>query len=93
MLFDKETTGTSITAEITGYQSVDYLLRARAGQYIQVTLTPDSHLAYFNIFTPGDLPGQAEAMYIGSVCGQHFEGLLSEDGSYLIQVYQMRSAA
>lgn len=94
VMFDTGASSSSISDRIQGYQSVQYTLRARAKQYMRVKLQPESpHIAYFNIFTPSTLPGHDEAMYIGSIHGQQFEGELPEDGVYLIQVYQMRSAA
>ena len=94
VLFDEGANSTTITDQIAGYQNVHYTVRARSGQQITVDLQAENkHIAYFNIYPPGKSPGSAEAIYIGSIYGSQFKGGLPEDGVYLIQVYQMRSAA
>jgi hypothetical protein len=83
---------TTITEIITGYQSVNYKLGAKAGQHMVVVLKTDNGSNYFNIFTPGKGPGD-EAMFIGSQQGGRYEGTLLTDGEYTVQVYLMRNAA
>ena len=77
---------------ITGYQSVNYKLGAKAGQHMVVVLKTDNGSNYFNIFVPGKGPGY-EAMFIGSQQGGRYEGTLPADGEYTVQVYLMRNAA
>lgn len=82
----------TVTSSITGYESVNYRLSAKAGQKMLVELDTDHGATYFNIFAPGKGPGEA-AMYIGSTSGSRFSGELPTSGTYTIQVYMMRSAA
>jgi hypothetical protein len=90
--FAPGTSGTTIKETITGYQTVNYKLVAKAGQTMVVELKTDNGANYFNIFAPGKGPGD-EAMFIGSTSGGRYEGMLPEDGEYTVQVYLMRSAA
>ena len=90
--FANGATGATISSSITGYESVNYRLTAKAGQIMTVTLSTDHTATYFNIYPPGKGPGDA-AMYIGSTEGARFHGKLPASGTYAIQVYMMRSAA
>lgn len=79
-----------VESSIKGYQTVDYVLGAQAGQYMNVSLATKQGATYFNI-----LPlGQNEiAMFNGSVSQNQYEGTLQASGYYKIRVYMMRSAA
>ena len=90
--FNPGSSGSKVHGSITGYETVNYKLRARAGQKMHVSMTTDSGANYFNIYAPGKGPGDM-AMFIGSTNGQKFAGKLPADGVYTIQVFQMRSAA
>ncbi|MBR8829507.1 MAG: hypothetical protein DSM107014_16695 [Gomphosphaeria aponina SAG 52.96 = DSM 107014] len=87
--FKPDTTGTTIQGEIKGDETVDYILRANAGQSMVVILSTDNLANYFNVIAPGE----DSAMFIGSTEGNRFEGNLPKDGDYTIRVYLMRSAA
>jgi hypothetical protein len=87
--FEKGTSGTTITGEITGDQIVDYQLRASAGQSMVVNFRPSNLSAYFNILPPGS----EVAFFVGSISGNRFENQLPSDGEYTIRVYLMRNAA
>jgi hypothetical protein len=78
-----------LKGKIKGDQTVDYQLRARAGQAMAVSFKPTNPSAYFNVLPPGS----TEALFIGSTSGNRFEGKLPADGSYTIRVYLMRNAA
>ncbi len=90
--FAKGATGTSVTSKITGYDSVNYKVTAKAGQHMVVKLSTSHSATYFNVYGPGSGPGDA-AIFIGSTSGGHFATTLPESGTYTIQVYMMRSAA
>jgi len=90
--FAPNTSSTSIKETITGYETVNYRLDAKAGQLMEVDLKTDNTANYFNIFVPGKGPGD-EAMFIGSNKGNHYEGTVPADGKYTVQVYLIRSAA
>jgi len=88
--FKPGTSSTIIEESITGYETVDYVLNARQGQYINISLTTDNGANYFNILKPRE---NEEAMYNSSMGENQFEGVLPESGDYKVRVYMMRSAA
>lgn len=75
---------------ITGYEIVDYVLNAREGQYMNVSMATDNTANYFNILAPGE---DNVAMFNSSLGENQYEGILSKSGDYKIRVYMMRSAA
>jgi hypothetical protein len=79
-----------VESAITGYETVDYVLRASQGQYMNVRMATDNGANYFNILAPGETDA---AMFNGSVNDNLFEGVLPESGPYKVRVYMMRSAA
>ncbi len=88
--FAKGANSARVSGKIKGYQIIDYQLRAKAGQQMQVDFQPTNWSAYFNLLVPGS---KDEAFFIGSSAGNHFAGSLPADGLYTIRVYLMRSAA
>ncbi|MFJ2713037.1 hypothetical protein ACIOZM_19385 [Pseudomonas sp. NPDC087346] len=74
---------------IKGYQTDEYKLNAKAGQILTVDFKPSSTSAYFNVIAKGS----DEALFNGSIKGNHFAGPLPADGEYTVQVYLMRNAA
>ena len=88
--FEPGSNGTVITDEIEGYEIIDYILRASAGQRMMVVLETDNSSNYFNVMEPGST---GEAMYNSSIEGNRFEAGLPVDGDYTIRVYLMRNAA
>lgn len=88
--FDPGTSGTTIAGSIKGYEIVDYLLGASAGQEMSVAFESGNRFAYFNLLPPGssDL-----AIHTGSIDGNSYDGILPESGDYRIRVYLMRNAA
>jgi hypothetical protein len=75
---------------IKGYQTVDYVLNARKGQTMNVSMATKHGATYFNILAPGETE---VAMFNGSINGNQYEGTLPQSGDYRIRVYMMRSAA
>jgi len=88
--FKRGTSSTTIKGDIKGYGTIDYLLNARVGQTMTVTMTTDNGANYFNILPPDT---QFEAIYVGSTGGNEYEGRPDLDGDWKIRVYMMRSAA
>jgi len=88
--FKPGATSAVIEHSITGYQTVDYVLGAREGQSMNVSMATNNGANYFNILAPGETE---VAMFIGSTSGNQYEGILPESGDYTIRVYMMRSAA
>jgi hypothetical protein len=87
--FQKGETGATLKGKLKGYETVDYTLRAKAGQSMVVIMKTTNASAYFNVLPPGS----ETALFVGSTSGERFEGTLSADGVYRIRVYLMRSAA
>ena len=88
--FHKGANSATVQGTIKGYESVDYVLGASAGQSMNVSMATDNGANYFNIMAPGKAD---EAMFIGSTSGNQFEGKLPASGDYKVRVYMMRSAA
>lgn len=66
----------AVKGTIKGDQTIDYVLRAKAGQTMVVKLTASNRFAYFNVNAPGD----DTSMFVGSSSGDRFEGKLPADG-------------
>jgi hypothetical protein len=88
--FKKAESATTIKGTLKGDQTIDYTLRARAGQTMSVKLTTKHGANYFNVLPPGS---EGEAIFIGSTSGNEWTGALPKDGEYKVRVYLMRSAA
>ena len=89
--FAKGAHSAAVKGTFKGYDSINYTLVAKAGQTMTVNISGSSN-ANFNVFAPGAVPGQAEAMGTGYV-GEKWQGSLPASGKYTIQVYQMRASA
>jgi hypothetical protein len=88
--FHRGANSAAVEGSIKGYEGVDYVLGAKAGQSMNVSMATDNGANYFNIIAPGKAD---EAMFIGSTSGKQFEGVLPASGDYTVRVYLMRSAA
>ena len=88
--FVKGHSSATLKGTIKGDQTVDYTLRARAGQTMSVALKTGNDANYFNVLPPGS---DAEAIFVGSTNGNEWTGALPSDGEYTLRVYLMRSAA
>ena len=88
--FPKGGSGVTLTGTIKGSQTIDYTLRAQAGQVMAVSFKPSNASAYFNVMAPGST---GEAIFIGSTSGNEYSGDLAASGEYTIRVYLMRNAA
>lgn len=80
----------TVRGSLAGDKTIDYKLRARAGQTMTVTLKTSNAANYFNVLPPGS---SDVAIFIGSTSGNEWRGVLPADGEYAIRVYLMRSAA
>ena len=87
--FAKGASSKTITGSVKGDASVDYVVGARAGQTMSVTLKPGNASNYFNVLPPGS----DTALFVGSSSGNTYTGSLPVDGDYRIRVYLMRNAA
>ena len=87
--FAKGKTSASVSGKITGNDSMDYQVRAGAGQTMTVDFKAGKSAAYFNVLPPGS---SGEAIFVGSSAGNHFKGELPSDGDYILRVYLMGGA-
>lgn len=71
-------------SSIAGDQYHDYILGARAGQTLGVSLITDGN-AYFNILPPGS----DQAIYNSSTSGNDGSVKLPRNGDYTVRVYLM----
>lgn len=88
--FAKGASSATLKGSFSGYDSVQYTVGARAGQTMTITTTGSAN-ANFNVFAPGDKPGEATAL--GSNGPKGWTGTLPASGTYTVQVYQMRATA
>lgn len=88
--FAKGASSATVKGQLKGDQTVDYKLRAKAGQTMQVKLKTSNASAYFNVMPAGS---QGEAIFVGSTSGNEWTGVLPKDGEYAVRVYLMRNAA
>ena len=87
--FQKGNDNAYVEGSITGEGYHDYILGARKGQRMGVSLMSDQ--AYFNILPPGS---SGEAIYNSSINGNDATNIvLPADGDYTIRIYQMGAAA
>ena len=87
--FARGASSATLHGNLHGYDTVDYVLGARAGQTLSVRLQPTSASAYFNVTKQG----ADEALFVGSTSGNQFTGRLPANGDYAVRVYLMRNAA
>ncbi len=88
--FAKSQSSATIKGAIKGDETIDYTLRAQAGQTMNVKLATSKSANYFNVLPPGS---NDEALFVGSSGGNAWSGPLPADGEYKVRVYLMRSAA
>lgn len=74
---------------ITGNEFNDYLVSGKAGDVLNVTLSPSNLSNNFNILPAGS----NKAVFIGAVKGHYVRHQLAKDGDYVVRVYLMRNAA
>jgi hypothetical protein len=88
--FEPGASSATIEGSIKGYETIDYILNAKEGQYMNVSMATKNGANYFNILEPGETE---VAIFVGSSSGNQFEGVTKKSGDYKIRVYLMRSAA
>jgi hypothetical protein len=80
---------TTLKGRLQGDRTVDYRVRASAGQTLSVRMQETNPQNYFNVLPPRS---KGEAMFVGQDGGD-FRGMLPADGDYTVRVYLMRPAA
>lgn len=93
IVFPAGGSGTTVRGSVKGYDAALYSLNARAGQTAKVVFKPTNTSAYFNVYAPGVVPGEGEALFIGASSGNSWEAVLPTSGDYTVQVYLYRNAA
>jgi hypothetical protein len=89
IVLDGDSPTVQIDGRLAGFEVVDYALPLAAPARVEVVLTSDHASSYFNILPPG----AGEVIFIGSLRGNRFRGVLSQPGTYRIRVFLMPSAA
>ena len=85
--FARGSSSATLKGTLKGDAIHDYVLGAKVGQTMHVTLKTSSTSAYFNVLPPGS----EAALFIGSTSGNEWTGTLPTDGEYRVRVYLMRS--
>ncbi len=80
----------TVKSSLKGYQTIDYKLRARAGQTMNVSLKTSNESNNFNVLPPGS---KDVAIFNGSTSGREWSDALPADGEYTVRLYLERSAA
>lgn len=88
--FARGASSAEIKGSLKGRETIDYVIRAAAGQTLRVALQGKSNPQnYFNVLPPGS---KDVAMFVGDAGGDVYQGLLPADGDYVLRVYLMRAA-
>lgn len=82
--FAKGKSSAIISGTVKGGEDVDHVLRANAGQTLNVDFKASKGAAFFNIVPPGST---YEALFVGMNEGNHYSGTLPKDGDYIIRVF------
>jgi hypothetical protein len=83
-------TSISASGSITGYQDIDYIVNAAAGQTMTVTLKTNKTSNYFLVYGPAD---KETAIYNSDAGDQTWTKTLDQSGDYTVRVYLYRNAA
>jgi hypothetical protein len=88
--FAKGASSATVKGSLKGDKTIDYKVRAKAGQTMSVALKSSNASNYFNVLPPGS---SDVAIFVGSTSGNEWTGPLPAGGEYTVRVYLMRSAA
>ena len=80
--FRSGSTGTVVTERLGSEQGVRYVLNAREGQYLKVSLRPDNKYTYYIIYVPG-----GDILYESSQAGNEYYGQLYLTGDHVVEVF------
>lgn len=79
----------SISGTLTGDDTIDYVLGARAGQTMTIAFKPAGPNSSYNVLPPGS----EVAIAIGDTVGNQWSGTLPANGDYRMRVFLSRAAA
>lgn len=88
--FKPGTSGGAYNNTVTGYGTVDFYVKAKAGQTMSVKLTSPNTFLYFNVLSGS---GDGEAIADNAREVTEWSGQLPADGTYVIRVYLVRAEA
>jgi hypothetical protein len=91
--FAQGATTATLEGAVSGFDSVEYQVAAEAGQVMTVGLATEDKSVYFNVYRPGDIPGQSAAVHVGPRSGNDWTQRLRASGDYTVQVFLIRAAA
>lgn len=78
----------TMQGRVHGYDTVDYVLRARRGQQLTAALRTSNSFAYFTVLPPGDATAPD-----GGATTKNYSGVLTASGDWRVRVFLMRNAA
>lgn len=87
--FKPGTSGATYTNSVTGYGTVEFVVKANAGQTMSVKLSSANSSLYFNV----SKSGSPEALADAARDATEWTGQLPETGEYVVRVYLFRNAA
>ncbi len=87
--FAKGATSATVKGSIQGRQTIDYKLRANAGQTMKASLKSGNPGLAFNVLPPGSKDVAIE----GAIGQQAWSGTLPADGEYTVRTYIDRAGA
>ncbi len=87
--FKAGTTGGTYSNAVTGYRTVDYYIKAKAGQTLSVKLTSSNSSLYFLVTKSGEV----ESITDDSRDATEWSGELPSNDTYMVRVYLFRNAA
>ena len=93
VIFAAGSTGTAVTGQVMGADTADFTLTAEAGQRMNVRMNADKATAIFDIYAPGAVPGQSQALFSSATSGQTADLSLPTSGVYVIRTYLQPAAA
>lgn len=87
--FAKGASSSTVKGTIQGRQTIDYKLRAQAGQTMRLKLSSGHSGLAFNLLPPGS----KDVAIDGAIEMQNWSGALPADGEYTVRTYLNRAAA
>jgi hypothetical protein len=89
--FPAGATGATLRGRLNAGDAVNYVLGARDGQFLSVTLSPADADTHFNVFVPDG--GTLYESIDGGEDGNRYRGQLYMDGDHAVTVYHIWSAS
>lgn len=87
--FARGASSATVKGAVRGYDTVDYVLGARQGQRLTVSMRTSNASSYFTVLPPGE---DAEAPEGGATVTD-YNGVLTASGDWRVRVFLMRNAA